>query len=269
MIININYKTSYRFTSRVPRLVQTLMLHPTECANQKVISCSISASRGKLIESPKDALGHKIYDVYIKNLTDVQVITMKSIVETKDSYGVMKGLDEVVHPNCFLRQTSLTKPNKKILSLIKNKAKKDSVEFCHSLNAAVSNSIEYTSGTTNIYTSASDAIMQGTGVCQDFSHILVGLARAYGYPARYVNGFLLDDTEIAENDTHAWAEIYIKDLGWVGFDSCHKRCINDRYIRVGCGYDFSYTSMIKGVKSNYTGDEFMSKDLAVQSESPQ
>ena len=48
MIIEINYKTSYEFTSRVPRLVQCLNIYPTECKNQKVIDCDIKASQGKL-----------------------------------------------------------------------------------------------------------------------------------------------------------------------------------------------------------------------------
>ena len=84
--------------------------------------------------------------------------------------------------------------------------------------------------------------------------------------ARYVNGFLLDDTDIASNDTHAWSELFIENLGWVGFDSCHKKCIDEKYVRVGCGYDFSQTSMIKGVKSNYNGDEALEHILSVQSQ---
>jgi hypothetical protein len=51
--------------------------------------------------------------------------------------------------------------------------------------------------------------------------------------------------------------------------SIRKRCIDDKYIRVGCGYDFSYTPMIKGVKSNYNGEEYMSKELVVQTQSSQ
>ena len=269
MIIKINYKTSYKYTSHVPRLVQSLNIYPTECKNQKVIDCDIKASQGKLEESPVDALGHKTFNIYIKNLNETQTITMKSTVETKDYSGVMKGLNESVHPSCFLRQSNLTKPNMKIINLVKNTNKKDSVEFCHGLNNAAADSIKYLSGSTNIFTSAINAIEQGSGVCQDFSHILISLARSHNFPARYVNGFLLDDSEIAENDTHAWVEIYINNLGWVGFDPCHKRCINDTYIRVGCGYDFSYTPMIKGVKSNYNGEEYMSKELVVQAQSSQ
>ena len=269
MIININYETSYVFSSKVPRLVQSIMLHPTECLNQKVICCEIVTSKGDLVEVSKDALGHRLYNIYNKNISEPQTISMKSKVETKDYSGVMKGLDESVHPDCFLRQTKLTEPDKKILNLVKKKVKKSSVDFCHHLNQCVFSAIKYSSGTTNIHTTAADAISQGSGVCQDFSHILVGLAKFHGYPARYVNGFMLDDTNLASNDTHAWAEIFISNLGWVGFDPCHGKCIDDRYVRVGCGYDFSFTSMIKGVKTNYNGTELLNHQLSVQAETPQ
>ena len=137
------------------------------------------------------------------------------------------------------------------------------------MNEAVAKSIKYVSGSTDIYTSAVDAVSLGTGVCQDFSHILVGLARFHGYPARYVNGFMLDDTDVASRDTHAWAEIFIENLGWVGFDPCHSNCIDEKYVRVGCGYDFSFTSMIKGVKTNFNGNESLNHMLTIDAESSQ
>ena len=77
---------------------------------------------------------------------------MKCTVETKDFFGLMKGLSESVHPDCFLRQTKLTEPDKKILNLVKKKVEKSSVDFCHYLNHCVSSSIKYLSGTTDIHT---------------------------------------------------------------------------------------------------------------------
>ena len=90
------------------------------------------------------------------------------------------------------------------------------------MNEAVGCSIEYLSGSTDIYTNAVDAISQGSGVCQDFAHILIGLARHYNYPARYANGFSAHESN-GVSETHAWVEIYIEDLGWVAFDTSKKQ----------------------------------------------
>ena len=264
MIFEIEYKTSYHFSDEVPMLIQQIKLYPTECKNQKILKWSIESLEGKLSEVFTDPLGHKIQNIYINNAPKEQVISAKGIVKTRDLHGVVSGINEKVHPQCFLRQTDLTSPNKKITNLVKTKAKPnlDSINFCHQLNEAAGNSISYESGLTSIETRATDAISIGKGVCQDFAHILIGLARYYGYPARYINGFSAHETNGA-NETHAWVEIYIRDLGWVAFDPSKKTCIDEKYIRVGCGFDFADASMIKGVKCNFNGAETMDKDLKI------
>ena len=47
--------------------------------------------------------------------------------------------------------------------------------------------------------------------------------------------------------THAWAELYINDLGWVGFDPTNRCCPDERYIRISCGLDASYAAPIRGI----------------------
>ena len=66
------------------------------------------------------------------------------------------------------------------------------------------------------------------------------------------------------SETHAWVEIYIEDLGWVAFDPSKKCCIDDKYVRVGCGFDFHDASMIKGIKCNFDGQENLDKDIKIQ-----
>ena len=93
--------------------------------------------------------------------------------------------------------------------------------------------------------------------------------RYNNYPARYVNGFIANDSNIEGSDTHAWVEIFIKDLGWVGFDPSHHTCVDQKYVRFSCGYDFSQSSMIKGVKSNFKGQETLSKEINIDLQTSQ
>ena len=268
MKISINYQTCYKFSAEVPRLVQQLKLFPTQSGNQKIIDWSINASVGQIVESHTDALGHRIYNIYLNNVTSDQKIIAKGTVHTKNTYGVMKGLNDKVHPDCFLRQTELTRPNRKIMNLVKG-IEPNSIVFCHKMNKAVSRSIKYLTGSTDINTNAQKAVTIGTGVCQDFAHILIGLARYNNYPARYVNGFIANDSNIEGSDTHALVEIFIKDLGWVGFDPSHHTCVDQKYVRFSCGYDFSHSSMIKGVKSNFKGQETLSKEINIDLQTSQ
>ena len=76
----------------------------------------------------------------------------------------------------------------------------------------------------------------------------------------------MQDNNTDNYSTHAWVELNIESLGWVGFDPSHKKCIDENYIRISCGYDFIDASPIKGVKLNYSGDENLSFKLKINSE---
>ena len=90
--------------------------------------------------------------------------------------------------------------------------------------------MEYLSGSTNVKTNAMQAWTKGKGVCQDISHVTVGLLRALGLPARYVSGYLHPKPKAAigepvTGESHAWVEWW--DGGWNGFDPTNS--VDDRH----------------------------------------
>ena len=62
--------------------------------------------------------------------------------------------------------------------------------------------------------------MQRHGVCQDFTHLFIGIARALGIPARYVSGLVHpEDAGVrGASQTHAWCELLFPSVGWVALD---------------------------------------------------
>ena len=88
--------------------------------------------------------------------------------------------------------------------------------------------------------------------------------RLLNFPARYVSGYLKLNDRKEQEATHAWCEVYVNNLGWVAFDPSHKKCIDDKYIRISTGFDFEDASIIKGVKNNYNGDEFLDTKVNIE-----
>ena len=104
----------------------------------------------------------------------------------------------------------------------------------------------------------------GQGVCQDHAHALIAIARERGLPARYVSGYLHVTSDGAAHDAaHAWAEIHVGALGWVGFDAANACCPDDRYVRLGSGYDADDAAPVRGTTFG-SGQE--SLDVRVQVE---
>ena len=143
MFIKISHTTNYNFAEKVPRLIQSLKLYPTSCKNQKILNWKITSSQGTVVDSFYDALGHKIINIYNKELMGLQEIKSIGEVKTKNYFGTVLGLEEKVNPMCFLRHTPLTFPGKKIIEMSRKiKKKKNIIQFCHELNLFVSEIIK-------------------------------------------------------------------------------------------------------------------------------
>jgi transglutaminase-like putative cysteine protease len=81
--------------------------------------------------------------------------------------------------------------------------------------------IEYRFGSGVPETAASDIIAQRYGVCRDFAHVGIALARAFNLPARYVSGHLPDigyQDPGSAMDFHAYFEVYL-DHKWCTYDA--------------------------------------------------
>ena len=81
------------------------------------------------------------------------------------------------------------------------------------------------------------------------AHIFIGAAHTLGIPARYVRGYFRRADNSAEADTsHAWAEAFVPDLGWVGFDPSNGCCPTDGHVRVAIGLDSLGAAAVRGTR---------------------
>ena len=75
-----------------------------------------------------------------------------------------------------------------------------------------------------------------------------------GIPARYVMGYFLPEDTDTEA-THAWVEIYFKNVGWIAFDPSNNSSTNERYLRICSGFDSISAAPIKGVAIGSSDEE--------------
>ena len=68
-------------------------------------------------------------------------------------------------------------------------------------------------------------------ICQDFTHLMLGMLRLRGIPCRYVSGYLHVERESAEaSQSHAWIEFFSPSAGWIAFDPTHDDVADERYV---------------------------------------
>ena len=135
----------------------------------------------------------------------------------------------------------------------------DPLTLLRRLTTQLFDTFTYAQSETRVDSPIDDALKARGGVCQDLSHIMIALARRIGIPCRYVSGYLATSSErhdrSTEGATHAWAEAYLPELGWLGFDPTNNLLAFERHIRVAVGRDYADVPPTRGVFRGEAGSE--------------
>jgi hypothetical protein len=113
------------------------------------------------------------------------------------------------------------------------------------VNRIIPERFEYARDVTDWASPIHDLLSLGKGVCQDFAHLMIAILRRNGVPARYVSGYIHRPNK--ESQSHAWCEAWLPGLGWVGFDPTNAVQINERFVRVAIGRDYTDVPPNKGI----------------------
>ncbi|KAG1207093.1 hypothetical protein G6F35_011077 [Rhizopus arrhizus] len=119
---------------------------------------------------------------------------------------------------------------------------------------AISDRVAYEPGTTDVTTAASQVLTMGHGVCQDHAHLFLACVRGLGVPARYVSGYVHTTTE--HSASHAWADVWLADIGWTSVDITNRQFASDSHCRLAVARDYDSASPVRGVRSG-GGEESM------------
>ena len=126
----------------------------------------------------------------------------------------------------------------------------------------------YRKNVTRYDSTTDDFLGLGAGVCQDFTHLMLGLLRLRQIPCRYVSGYLHvspGEGEVAQS--HAWIEFHSPAAGWVPFDPTHNRPVDDHYVVVGHGRHYDDVPPNKGIFRG-NADETLRTEVRTQASTP-
>lgn len=143
---------------------------------------------------------------------------------------------------CFKYPTALTCPSPAMKDyLAQQQLEGSNYEIGQRLNSLIYEYFTYVPGSTGVNTTAAEAFAARQGVCQDYAHVFIALARLAGIPARYVSGL-----PEGEGVSHAWAEIWHEGL-WYGFDPTRHKVADEGYIKLNVGRDYQDCPLERGI----------------------
>jgi len=273
MRICVAHETVYRYDAPCTGVIQTVRLTPRNHAGQYVVNWRIDVSADCRLEPQEDAFGNIMHAFSIAGPICELRLLVEGEVETQDTAGVVRGAVERFPPSLFLRETAMTHADKAILAYAARFPRPTAANMLatlHNLMARLHEDIAFDAEATSAAPSAADAFMGGRGISQDLAHVFIAVARSLGMPARYVAGYFRQgDGALAQEAReeaghkvgHAWAEVHIPDLGWVGFDPANGMCATGQHVRVAVGLDYLGAAPVRG--AHYGGGR---EDVAVRLE---
>ncbi len=124
----------------------------------------------------------------------------------------------------------------------------------------------YEPGATAVHTNFLEAFELKCGVCQDYTHVMLGMCRAIGVAARYASGYLYNgpaDSLVGAQASHAWCEVYLPAAGWIGFDPTNNTLADERYVKLAVGRDYDDVAPVVG---SYQGTGHCRMEVCVEVE---
>ncbi len=124
----------------------------------------------------------------------------------------------------------------------------------------------YEPGATGVKAHLEESFALKRGVCQDFTHVMVGMCRSVSVPARYASGYLYNgprDSLVGAQASHAWCEVYLPGAGWIGFDPTNNTLADERYVKVAVGRDYDDVAPVVG---SYSGTAHCRLEVCVEVE---
>jgi transglutaminase-like putative cysteine protease len=267
MLLEIRHLTQYRYAAPVRESVMELWLQPQKSARQRLLSFDIELDPVAQLFSYADTFGNAVYHFDCPQAHDLLTIRSRAVVETEPDEPLPEALDvgewgrlksEFVRGDCFdfLRPHGFAVATPMLKRFIKSfdldrLRRADPLTAVTGLCQAIYDAFEYEPGVTRADSPIDHTLEARRGVCQDFAHVMLAICRGWGVPARYVSGYLLTDREHHDRSdpdaTHAWVEVFLPSLRWVGFDPTNNTAASERHVIVAVGRDYGDVPPSRGV----------------------
>ena len=261
----IEHVSRYFYESPVRHCAMLLYLKPRDDQRQRLLHFEIETNPLAFLSSETDSFDNTRYVLNIHREHEALEITVRSKVELMPLAPLPEGLgadawqeigswkDSFTHWD-FMHPSVLAKSSPALANFVSRNGIQrgdDPLKDLLRLSETLHNSFHYAPGSTLATSPIEHILESGRGVCQDYAHVMIAIARSWGIPARYVSGYLyvtgLAGEQAQENATHAWVECLLPELGWVAFDPANRSVADERHVQIAVGRDYQDVSPTRGV----------------------
>ncbi len=262
MYYTIRHTTRFRYSAPISESIMEVRIQPRSEGHQYCLDFQLRTTPRANIMNYRGEFGNRVHHFNIPNSHNQLTIIAEALVDvnapaplpealTPQAWDELDALTEDGDYWDTLMPSHFTEPSDLLYELAHQldiRRRDDPLTVLRNLNSAIHSTFEYSPKTTRVDSPIDEALSLRKGVCQDFAHIMITLARHLNIPCRYVSGYLYrGEGRFSGEATHAWVEAYLPDLGWVGFDPTNNSVTDERHVRVAIGRDYADVPPTRGV----------------------
>ena len=277
MLLKIIHQTDLLYTDPVSETVMELRMAPRQEQDQHRLSFTLGIGPAAAVAGYFDWLGNTVHTFSIAPPHRQVRILATSVVETDrkkteperfaDRWPLPPdALDYSMYDYLNFGGPVVDSPQlRELVKYISPEPGMSQGEIALRMVHLIEEKFSYQQGVTTAASPITDMLKSGGGVCQDFSHLMIGLARAMRIPARYVSGLVHPDEQRfrGASQTHAWCELHFPSAGWIGFDPTNRCVVGGNFVKVAIGRDYGDVPPNRG---QYTGNGKETISVEVQSQ---
>jgi transglutaminase-like putative cysteine protease len=265
MKLEVTHSTRFRYSGQIAETVMEVRLRPMDGLGQRCVEFELDVSAGIQPRSYRDGYGNNVHYFNLVRPHSRLAVISRSVVQTGGERENDPG-EELVQD--FLRFRSPVKDVEGVRALARRHPIADpgspaTMESAlDELTLTISREFAYDRAVTNVYSAVDEVLALRAGVCQDFWHLFIAVARAMGVPARYVSGYIHNPGGAGvASASHAWAEAWVVKRGWIGYDATHPVRTGEHHVRLAVGRDYSDAAPTRGI---YIGSATGTMDVSVK-----
>jgi len=243
----VEQQFEYEYPSPISDLRHRLVIVPrARHGDQHRLAHRLEVSPDAPVRARNDAFGNPVVTIEASIVRRSIAFELQTLVRRRAGGESHRVPIALLRNPALLAPTALAFPDEALrdAAAALRAEHRDPVELAHAISRFVHAEMRYVAGATTVRTTAAQAFAQRSGVCQDFAHVTLVLARACGIACRYVSGHL-----VGEGATHAWVELMLPQRAEAvvtALDPTNNRTVSMKYVVVAVGRDYSDVAPTSG-----------------------
>ena len=260
----VEHLSDFRYREPAQGSLMVLRLHPREDGGQRVATFALEIDPAAAPIAFQDAFGNACHLFNVHRAHEHTAVRSRADVETapapdlpdrmeKDAWHALAEAAAPLRHWEFLAPSRFARPSPVLAAFSESTGLRcgdDPLSSLLELGRALHAAFRYEPGSTAVDSPIEHILETGSGVCQDYTHVMIAIARGWGIPSRYVSGYIHREgapgEQTPEGASHAWAEFLLPDLGWLGIDPTNDTLADHRHVRVAVGRDYADAAPTRG-----------------------